>query len=79
MQTLLIYLHKIYKLCLSPLLGNCCRFYPSCSDYFLEAVRCHGSLKGLVLTFKRIIKCNPWHSGGNDPVPEKFFLFGKKK
>jgi len=57
---------KGYQLMLSPLLGNCCRFYPSCSNYALEALEKHGSLKGVFLIFKRLVKCHPWHKGGVD-------------
>jgi len=45
-----------------------CRFYPSCSDYTLEAIRQYGLLKGSVVSFKRILKCHPWHPGGYDPL-----------
>ena len=62
---------RIYQLTISPMLGNCCRFYPSCSDYALEALKVHGSARGLWLTVKRLVKCHPWHRGGFDPVPEK--------
>jgi len=47
---------------------SCCRFYPSCSDYCLQAIEAHGILKGLLNTFMRIAKCNPWHQGGVDLV-----------
>jgi len=55
-----------YQLMLSPLLGNCCRFYPSCSNYALEALEKHGSFKGTFLILKRLLKCHPWHKGGVD-------------
>ena len=54
----------------SPLLGPRCRFYPSCSQYALEAVRTHGSLRGSSLALRRLLRCHPWHAGGYDPVPE---------
>ncbi len=60
---------KIYKVCLSPLLGNNCRFYPSCSSYSMEAIERHGCLKGLMLAGKRICKCHPFNPGGVDHVP----------
>ncbi len=60
---------KFYQLALSPFIGKCCRFYPSCSDYGLEAVQKHGAAKGCYLVVKRVCKCHPWHPGGPDPVP----------
>ncbi|MES2199085.1 MAG: membrane protein insertion efficiency factor YidD [Chlamydiota bacterium] len=57
---------KGYQLTLSPFLGNCCRFYPSCSNYALEALEKHGLVKGLLLTSKRLCKCHPWNKGGVD-------------
>lgn len=60
-----------YRYLLSPFLGQNCRFYPSCSCYAKEAIESFGLFKGLWLTSKRILKCNPWHPGGFDPVPEK--------
>ena len=62
-------LHRLYKVCISPLFGNACRFYPSCSDYAREAVLRHGWLRGGTLACKRICRCHPWHPGGKDPVP----------
>ena len=66
-----IFFIKLYKYFFSPLLGNKCRFLPSCSDYFIESLDEHGFLKGVLIGFKRIIKCNPWGGHGHDPVPEK--------
>lgn len=70
-QRLIISLIRGYQLFISPLLGQRCRFYPSCSRYTIEAVELHGALKGSWLSFKRIIKCHPLNPGGNDPVPPK--------
>lgn len=61
---------RAYKIMISPLLGNRCRFYPFCSDYMLEAIETHGTL-GIWLGAKRILRCHPFCSGGFDPVPEK--------
>ncbi len=66
---LAIFLIKVYKVCLSPILGNNCRFNPSCSSYAIEAYRLHGFFKGTWLTTKRILRCHPWGGCGYDPVP----------
>ncbi|MDX1654920.1 MAG: membrane protein insertion efficiency factor YidD, partial [Candidatus Competibacteraceae bacterium] len=58
------------QLLLSPWLGNNCRFYPSCSQYAIEAVDLYGPLKGPWLALRRLLRCHPWHRGGVDPVPE---------
>ncbi len=60
---------KFYKWFLSPYLGQSCRYTPSCSTYALEALQKHGPFKGLWLTLKRIVSCNPWGGHGHDPVP----------
>jgi len=58
-----------YQLTLSPWLGECCRFHPSCSHYALEAVVTHGALKGSWLAANRVCRCHPFNAGGYDPVP----------
>jgi putative membrane protein insertion efficiency factor len=66
---------RIYKLTVSPFLhwlagpGAGCRFEPTCSEYFAEAVEAHGFLRGARLGIKRVCRCNPWCDGGFDPVP----------
>jgi hypothetical protein len=70
MQTILIFLIRLYQMVLSPFLGNHCRFYPSCSSYTIEALEKHGFFRGLWLSLRRISHCHPWHEGGVDPVPE---------
>ncbi|MCF8199393.1 MAG: membrane protein insertion efficiency factor YidD [Sulfuritalea sp.] len=60
---------RAYQLAISPMLGNRCRFHPSCSDYSMDALRRHGLFKGLWLSAKRVGRCHPWHPGGYDPVP----------
>ena len=66
-----ILLVKLYQYTISPLLANSCRFTPSCSQYTIEALKHHGPVKGLIISFLRIIRCNPWGGHGYDPVPEK--------
>jgi putative membrane protein insertion efficiency factor len=68
-QLMILQLIRVYRLLLSPWLGNNCRFHPSCSHYAEQAIREHGALMGSWLTFKRLGKCHPWHEGGLDPVP----------
>ena len=60
---------RLYQWTLSPLLGPTCRFYPSCSNYALEALQRYGFLRGSWLAVRRIGRCHPWHPGGIDPVP----------
>lgn len=68
MKNVLIGLIKLYKLAISPILPGGCRFYPSCSEYSIEALRRYGALRGSYLTVKRISRCHPFHPGGVDPV-----------
>jgi hypothetical protein len=60
---------RAYRIFLSPLLGPSCRYYPTCSDYALQALETHGALKGLGLAARRISRCHPWGGSGLDPVP----------
>ena len=66
---LLIGLVKLYKLFISPILPNSCRYTPTCSTYAIEAIQKHGPFKGGWLALKRILSCNPWGGSGYDPVP----------
>ena len=68
-KLLIINLIKIYQRLVSPFFPSSCKFSPSCSKYGIEAINKHGIIKGLVLTVKRILKCNPWSKGGYDPIP----------
>ncbi|HNP93146.1 MAG TPA: membrane protein insertion efficiency factor YidD [Rectinema sp.] len=60
---------RLYQFLISPLFQPSCRFYPTCSSYSYAAIRKYGPLKGLLLAFKRIIRCHPGNPGGYDPVP----------
>ena len=62
---------RVYQLVVSPYLGNNCRFYPSCSNYAIEAIEKFGALKGSKMAFFRILKCNPWGGSGIDMVEDK--------
>tara|TARA_B100000925_G_C21740667_1_gene359080 strand:+ start:12 stop:242 length:231 start_codon:yes stop_codon:yes gene_type:complete len=64
-----IYLIKLYRLFISPMIGSNCRYSPTCSEYGLKALKKYGLFKGLYLTTKRILKCNSLFKGGYDPVP----------
>ncbi|MEW6989586.1 membrane protein insertion efficiency factor YidD [Colwelliaceae bacterium 6441] len=68
-QLIVISLVKAYQRWLSPLLGNNCRFNPTCSFYAIEAINRFGVVKGCWLASKRILKCHPLNAGGDDPVP----------
>ncbi|MEX0963741.1 MAG: membrane protein insertion efficiency factor YidD [Pseudohongiellaceae bacterium] len=70
LDRLLIRLINAYQASLSLLIGNQCRFYPSCSQYTKEAIQLHGSVRGSLLGVRRICSCHPFHEGGYDPVPE---------
>jgi len=68
-KSLLLAVVRAYRYAVSPMLGSNCRFFPSCSDYAVEALEKHGAMKGLWLTIRRVARCHPWHPGGHDPVP----------
>lgn len=68
MKSLLIGLIRLYQLFLSPLMGPKCRFYPTCSDYAVQALNKYGICKGTGKAIVRILKCHPFHPGGYDPV-----------
>ncbi len=68
-KSIFIYLIKVYQWFISPIIGQNCRYYPTCSSYCLEAFQKHTVFYALILSCKRIIKCNPWGNSGYDPVP----------
>ncbi|RCU45412.1 MULTISPECIES: membrane protein insertion efficiency factor YidD [Corallincola] len=69
LQAALILLIRGYQIIISPLLGPRCRFYPSCSEYAIQAIKAHGLIKGGRLALRRISRCHPGNPGGHDPVP----------
>ncbi|MGH1564372.1 membrane protein insertion efficiency factor YidD [Mumia sp. DW29H23] len=71
MKTILIAFLKAYRFAISPLYGQVCRFYPSCSAYALTAVEEHGAVRGSWMAVRRIARCHPWAAGGYDPVPPR--------
>ena len=68
MQRIVIALLKGYKLLVSPLLPSACRYYPTCSEYMMEAVQRYGAARGIWLGVRRLSRCHPFHQGGYDPV-----------
>lgn len=68
LRGLLVLLIKSYQKCISPLKPPSCRFYPTCSQYALEAIEKYGAIKGSLMTVRRILKCHPFNPGGYDPV-----------
>ena len=69
MQAALIALVRVYRFVVSPLLGPCCRFHPTCSEYAIDALRRFGPLRGSGLAAWRVARCHPFNPGGYDPVP----------
>ncbi len=72
MKYLVVALLKAYRVLISPLYGQVCRYHPSCSAYALDSVEAHGAMKGSWLAMRRIGRCHPWAAGGLDPVPARF-------
>ena len=69
MKHIFIWLIKFYRKAISSYTPSCCNYIPTCSQYALEAIEKYGAVKGGWLAFKRILRCNPFHKGGYDPVP----------
>ncbi len=70
MKRLLLAMIRFYKRHISPHLPDACRFQPTCSQYAMTAIERYGALRGGWMAFRRIMRCNPFHKGGFDPVPE---------
>ena len=75
MKKIFICLINVYRKFISPYKMPCCKYYPTCSGYAVDAFQKHGAVKGIILTVSRILRCNPWSLGGIDPVPDEFNLF----
>lgn len=71
MKKIFILLIRFYQKFISPLFPAKCRYYPTCSQYTLEAIQEYGAIKGTYLGIKRILRCHPFHEGGYDPVPKR--------
>ena len=71
LKTLALWLLRGYQVMISPVLGQTCRFSPTCSNYSMQAIERFGVFKGAYLTAARLLRCHPFHPGGHDPVPEK--------
>jgi putative membrane protein insertion efficiency factor len=67
----LVGLIRVYQYAISPMFGQRCKYYPSCSNYAIGAIREHGPLKGIGLASWRLLRCNPFSNGGYDPVPQR--------
>lgn len=71
MRAALVGLLRLYRFAISPMYGQVCRYYPTCSAYALEAVQQHGALTGAWLSVRRVVRCHPWAAGGVDHVPAR--------
>jgi len=75
----LLLLVRAYQLVLGPFLGGACRFYPSCSNYAMQAIERHGARRGAALAAKRLLRCHPFTQGGVDLVPERADFSGEAR
>ena len=69
MKYVIVFFIKLYQVVIPPISPGKCRFIPSCSNYTIEAVKKYGSIKGIIMGIKRMMKCHPFNPGGYDPVP----------
>ncbi|MBO8160185.1 MAG: membrane protein insertion efficiency factor YidD [Thermosipho sp. (in: Bacteria)] len=79
MKKIVKLLIRFYQKVISPLTPPKCIYTPTCSEYTLQAVDKFGVIRGLFLGFKRILRCNPLHEGGEDPVPDEFYIFTRRR
>ncbi|MDK2886596.1 MAG: uncharacterized protein PWP54_1154 [Thermosipho sp. (in: thermotogales)] len=79
MRKIIIGIIRFYQKFISPLKPPTCIYTPTCSEYTLQSVKKFGVIKGLFLGFKRILRCNPMHEGGEDPVPDEFYIFTRRR
>lgn len=68
MKKVLVFIISLYRMFISPIKIGKCRFYPTCSEYAIQAIDKYGPIKGTLMAGKRILKCHPFHPGGYDPV-----------
>lgn len=69
-KNILLMFIRLYRYTLSYWVGQHCRFYPTCSAYAESAITQYGSVRGSILAIKRLLRCHPWHPGGEDPLPK---------
>ncbi len=74
MKKIFIGLIRVYQRFISPLFPPSCRYYPTCSNYSVQAIQKHGAIKGSIMGISRILRCHPFVKGGYDPVPEQFSI-----
>ena len=79
MKKIFIGLIRVYQRFISPLFPPSCRYYPTCSNYSVQAIQKHGAIKGSIMGISRILRCHPFVKGGYDPVPEQFSIRRNKE
>lgn len=79
MKKFFIGLIRGYQKFISPLFPPSCRYYPTCSNYSVQAIQKHGAIKGSLMGIARILRCHPFVKGGYDPVPEQFSIRRNKE
>jgi hypothetical protein len=79
MRKIIIGIIRFYQKFISPLKPPTCIYTPTCSEFTLQSVKKFGVFKGLFLGFKRILRCNPMYEGGEDPVPDEFYIFTRRR